>query len=306
MSNSFTDTVLMIRPKHFSPNRQTAKTNAFQKWDGVMDDELKSKVEKEFDAMVDVLRANGITVEVFEDNDEVVTPDAIFPNNWFTTHADGSIVLYPMFAPNRREEVRQDIIESLKEKYGFGDTVDYLHYAGARIFLEGTGSMILDRDNKICYACLSPRTDERLLNEFCELKGYEPVVFDAFDKKGVDIYHTNVMMMQGPAYAVVCLEAIDDIDERRHVIKTLAANGKEIIPIAASQMSVFAGNMLHLQNDKGEDLLVMSERGRKVLIDSQVEKLSKHARILEIDVKTIEIVGGGSVRCMMAEIFKPV
>lgn len=305
MAKGFTDTVMMIRPKNFGFNVQTANTNAFQSSFEVDDGELQKIVEDEFDALVTVLREHNIQVEIFEDTDEPETPDAIFASNWLTFHEDGSIVTYSMLAPNRRDEVRQDIVEAMKEKYGYKTHVDLGHYADARIFLEGTGSLVLDRENKVCYACLSPRTDERLLNEFCDLKGYRPVVFDAVDKKGVDIYHTNVMMSLGRGYALLCVEAVEDKDERRGLIKDLAADGREIIPIAAPQMTAFAGNVIHLTNASGEDLLFMSERARKMLIDSQIEKISTYATIVTVDIKTIEAIGGGSVRCMLAEIFKP-
>ena len=305
MSQGFTDTIMLIRPASFDYNVQTARTNAFQVAVDAEHDELQQKVLKEFDAFASSLRAAGIKVEVFEDTVEPTKPDATFPNNWISFHEEGTVITYPMFAPNRRSEVRTDIVESMKEKYGFDREVDFTHYANARIFLEGTGSMVLDRENKICYACLSQRTDERLLNEFCELMKYDPVAFDAVDKNGQEIYHTNVMMALGPDYAVLCVESIEDKDERRGLIKTLANSGKEIIPITSSQMVAYAGNMLHVRNTKGEDILVMSKRAYNILIDSQIEKLESRAKLLPVEIPTIETVGGGSVRCMMAEVFYP-
>lgn len=304
MSQAFTDTILMIRPKAFGYNTQTAKTNSFQR--PILDDEnLLTQVQGEFDKMVDQLREKGVEVMVVEDTAEPAKPDAIFSNNWLTTHDDGKLITYPMFAPNRRSEVRRDILEQLKEKYGFTSDVDFTHYANARIFLEGTGSMVLDREAKMCYACLSPRTDERLLNEFCQLMKYEPMVFDALDHTGNDVYHTNVMMAIGKGYAVLCMECIEEQDERRALIRKIAESGKEIIPITASQMAAFAGNILHLQSKDGKDLILLSKRAHKILIDSQLEKLKKYGELVVVDIEHIEKVGGGGVRCMMTEILAP-
>ena len=304
MARAFTNTVLMIRPAAFGYNPITAVNNAFQRKPESEDADIAGEALREFDSLVETVRSNGINVIVYEDTDEPWKPDAVFPNNWISIHADGSIITYPMFARNRQAEYREDIINDLKERFGYKEEVQFQHYREGRIFLEGTGSMVLDRVNRWCYACLSPRTDERLLNEFCKLKGYQALVFDAFDEKGVDIYHTNVMLSLGKGYAMACLECVDDEDERAALVDNLNNNGREVIEISQAQVRKFAGNILHLQNDASEDIILCSKTAYQSLNAAQLKNLDKYGRIVQHDVSTIETYGGGGIRCMMAEVFQ--
>ncbi|POY37423.1 amidinotransferase [Solitalea longa] len=297
-----TNHILMIRPVRFGFNAETAVNNAFQNPNAQAED-TQEKALREFDNFVDVLTENGVDVTVVEDTDTPHTPDSIFPNNWISFHNDGTICLYPMQAENRRLERRTDIPELLKVKgFEVRRTIDFSHYESDQLFLEGTGSMVLDRVDKVAYACLSPRTEISVLEDFCKQLGYEYVAFDAIDKSGKAIYHTNVMMCIGTGYAVVCLNSIPDDDEREMVANSLNASGKEIIEITLEQMNEFAGNMLELKNEAGESLLVMSEQAYKSLAASQIEKLSRYSKIVYAPIDTIEANGGGSARCMIAEV----
>ncbi len=302
LTNGPASTIMMIRPVNFAFNEQTAGSNAFQ---DERNKELKvqKKALKEFDDFVTILRENHINVLVFEDNPEPHTPDSIFPNNWISTHSDGKIFIYPMKASNRRFEKRPDIIEELRMKYKIDTEVDLSYLESEGKFLEGTGSMVLDRVKKIAYACISPRTDEKALKLFSDLSGYKPIVFHAFDKKGKAIYHTNVMMCIGETFAVICLESITDNKEKNQLVKSLQASGKKIIDISFEQMYKFAGNMLQLKNTKGDSLLVMSEQARNSLSPQQVEELEQYSKIIASPLNTIESSGGGSARCMIAEIY---
>lgn len=291
----------MIRPVHFGFNAETAVNNAFQV--AGADAAAQEKAEREFDEFVHLLRQNGVNVLVVNDTPEPHTPDSIFPNNWISFHDEGAAVLYPMFAANRRAERKPQVLEALKEQFNIKETIDLSDYENKDLFLEGTGSMVLDRDHKIAYACLSPRTHKEVLNEFCKKMQYKPILFTAIDASGKPVYHTNVMMCVADRYAVICLESIASQPERELVAATLHQSGKEIIDISMEQMNRFAGNMLQVQNNKGEKILVMSGQAYASLTEKQLNKLSSLNRIVYAPLNTIETNGGGSARCMMAEIF---
>ena len=294
----------MIRPINFGFNEQTAESNAFQNPDA--DQQIvQEKALAEFDNFVHILRDNGVDVTVIEDTPEPHTPDSIFPNNWVSFHENGDVFLYPMQAENRRLERREDIIRELEEKFKVGHVIDLSRFEKQGQFLEGTGSMVLDRDNKIAYACLSSRTDEEVLDTFCQHAGYKPVLFNAVDQKGKAIYHTNVLMAVAQKYVVICLDGIADDEEAEAVIDAISSSEKEIIAISFKQMNQFAGNMLEVYNDKGESLIVMSKSAWESLDDEQKEVLSSFSRPVYADIKTIEQNGGGSARCMMAEVWLP-
>lgn len=293
----------MIRPVRFGYNAQTAENNAFQVQQE--DDFVHEKAVIEFDNMVDLLRKEGVDVMVIEDTPEPHTPDSIFPNNWISFHENSSIFLYPMFAENRRKEIRTDIIEAIKEKFSIQFTHFFNSFVDSNEFLEGTGSMVLDRDNKIVYACRSPRTNIQLLKDWCEETDYTPVVFHALDENDHEIYHTNVMMCVGDQFVVICLECIKDDGEQSAVIRTIRDTGKKIIEISYEQVKHFAGNMLQVQNANGEKLLVMSSQAFASLTQEQIKELSNYNKIVHSPLTTIESNGGGSARCMIAEIHLP-
>ncbi|RYY62730.1 MAG: amidinotransferase [Chitinophagaceae bacterium] len=296
-----TSQLLMIRPVNFGYNAETAVNNAFQVNAG--DPATQSKALEEFDHFVELLRHNGITVDVVNDTPEPFTPDSIFPNNWISFHGPDQVVLYPMFADNRRAERKQTVLDALRAKYEFATPVDLTPLENENEFLEGTGSMVLDRDAKICYACLSPRTSEEALDEFCRKMDYIPIVFEAVDQQGTEIYHTNVLMCVAAEYVVICLDSIRDPEERLLVSDAITGSGKELIEISPAQMKRFAGNMLQLVSNTGEKLLVMSDQAYASLGGKQLEKLRSYNRILHASLNTIETNGGGSARCMMAENF---
>ena len=295
--------LLMIRPIRFEYNAQTAVNNSFQI--AVKDDGIAAKAMQEFDAFVSVLKKNGIDVTVVEDSLSPHTPDSVFPNNWISFHDDGSICLYPMFAENRRAERKHHVLEIIGEKFSINNTIDLSKYEDENIFLEGTGSMVLDRDKKIAYACLSPRTDEKLLDKFCELFNYTAISFIAVDAANQPIYHTNVLMCVADAYVVICLDSIADQTQKKKVTDKIISSGKEIIDISFDQMNHFAGNMLQVKNKDGEKLLVMSTQAYTSLSADQIDRLQSFNRIIHSDISNIETNGGGSARCMMAEIFLP-
>jgi len=294
----------MIRPVDFKFNEQTAGNNKFQVSSAERD--VQAQALNEFDSFVALLRKNDVDITVVEDTLHPETPDSIFPNNWVSFHEDGSVYLYPMFSENRRLERRNEIIEGLKDKFEVNHVSDLSFFEMQHAFLEGTGSMVLDRVNKIAYACLSVRTDEEVLNNFCMLTGYEPVSFQAVDGANFPIYHTNVMMCVGDAFAVICLDSIPDKEERLAVTLSLTSSGKEIIDISLDQMNHFAGNMLQVVNKSGESLLVMSEQAYLSLTDEQIVKLERYSRTVYSPLYVIEQNGGGSARCMLAEIHLPV
>jgi hypothetical protein len=293
----------MIRPVNFGFNEETAASNAFQKKDADMG--VQQKALQEFDRMVNTLRENGVDVTVIDDTPEPYTPDSIFPNNWVSFHSDGGVFLYPMQAENRRLERREDIISRLEDCFAVKHVIDLSHFEQENKFLEGTGSMVLDRGNKIIYACLSPRTNRDVLDLFCEQTGYTAICFDAMDAHGKPIYHTNVLMCIGSKFAVICLDSIPNPHEKVTVTESLKSTKKEIIDISFEQMNRFAGNMLEVKNKSGESLIVMSQNAYNSLLASQKETLKKYGKLVYADINTIETNGGGSARCMMAEVYLP-
>lgn len=293
----------MIRPVDFKFNQQTAGNNKFQV--ASTESNVQKLALEEFDGFVALLRKNEVDVTVVDDTLQPETPDSIFPNNWVSFHEDGSVYLYPMFSKNRRQERRSEILDDLKDKFKINHVTDISFYEQQVAFLEGTGSMVLDRVNKFAYACLSVRTDEEVLNNFCILSGYNPVSFQAVDGSNFPIYHTNVMMCIGDKFAVICMDSIPNAKEREKVALSLIDSGKEIIEISLEQMNRFAGNMLQVSNTKGESLLVMSEQAYLSLNAAQIAKLQQYSRIIYAPIYTIEKNGGGSARCMLAEIHLP-
>jgi len=293
-----------VRPANFGFNIQTAKNNAFQNARVALElDDENSRARSEFDTFVSKLKAKGIQVDVWDDKSKPEKPDAVFPNNWISFHQDNSIGLYPMFAPNRRKERDPKLLDWIKSQFQVDKLVDFTMYENEGIFLEGTGSLILDRVNKVAYACISARTHDMLMDRFCESFGYRKMSFRAVDQNGIDIYHTNVMMAMGDSFVVICQESIPDQKEWSRLEKQFHKSKKEIVEISWKQMNQFAGNMLLLHNQKGEKILVMSSRAYKSLRPAQVKQIKKHCKIMHSDIKTIEDLGGGSVRCMMAEVF---
>lgn len=297
----------MVRPANFGFNEETAANNAFQSRDGRLSaDEIRKKAMQEFDRMVEQLRAAGVDVIVAKDSAKPVKPDAVFPNNWATFHQEGLIVTYPMFAPVRRRERRRQVLDTvLKAGFKSDHRVNMEFNEKIGRFLEGTGSIIFDHQNRLAYACLSPRTDAGLLEELCALLNYQKVVFHAVDGAGQDIYHTNVMMALGESFVVICLDTVRDPQERAMLEQRFAQTGKEIVAITLEQMNAFAGNMLQVRNDCEETILVMSEQAFQALTPAQVQTLERHTRLLHSPIDTIETYGGGSARCMMAEVFLP-
>ncbi len=305
-----TNTILMIRPINFRMNEQTAVNNYYQhEIDGILPSNVNAKAQKEFDDFVDKLRSFGVHVIVVSDNIKFDTPDSIFPNNWISFHEDGTVALYPMFAENRRLERREDVLIEL-EKQGFliENIVDYTSAEEEEIFLEGTGSLLLDRVNNKAYCALSPRADEELFIEFCEDFEYTPIVFVAnqtVEGKRKAIYHTNVMMCLTETFAVVCLDSIDDKKERKNLLKHLKEDRKHVISITEEQVTHFAGNMLQVQGKEDKRYLVMSQAAFDSLTQRQISQIKNHCDIISSSLDTIEACGGGSARCMMAEIFLP-
>lgn len=290
----------MIRPVNFSFNAETAVNNAFQVSN--VSDDVQRKALTEFENFVKVLRENGIDVTVIEDTPQPYTPDSIFPNNWVSFHDANTVCLYPMYAANRRLERKPGILDALGKKFHIDATLDFSSNEEQDRFLEGTGSMVLDRDVRIAYACLSPRTHRKVLLDFCEKMGYTPEVFTAVDAAGRPIYHTNVMMCVADRYVVVCLDSVPAPKERELLVATICSSGKTVVPITLDQMNHFAGNMLQVHNDKGEKLLIMSSQAYESLTPEQVQALQNFNRIIHAPLTTIETNGGGSARCMLAEI----
>ena len=307
MRSQTTSNILMIRPVNFGFNQETAESNTFQNAEFGEQNKDKSQqiALREFDEMVGQLRKSGVNVIVIDDTSEPHTPDSIFPNNWISFHANGTLITYPMQAVNRRLERREDIIEQLSETFYINRRIDLSRFEAENKFLEGTGSMVLDRKYKIAYACLSPRTDEEVLKEFSIQMNYEIVSFNAVDGTGKQIYHTNVVMCIGDMFAVICLEAIPDLDEKIMVRNSLEQSGKRVIDISLEQMNQFAGNMLEVKSKKGEKILVMSNSAYHSLKPKQLEILIEYCTIYHFDLTMIEANGGGSARCMMAEIHLP-
>ena len=299
-----TNNIFMIKPMHFAFNHETSENNFYQKNITISDKKLNRDVLIEFDGMVNQLLEKGVNVKVFEDKESIVTPDSIFPNNWISTHKSGEIVLYPMYASNRRLEVRTDIIEKLIKDYNFSKVIDFRKENEGKKFLEGTGSMILDRQNKILYASVSERTNKELVNQFSKEFGYSSVLFNSYQKINntlSPIYHTNVMMSLCSEFCVICLDSIDDLNQKKNVILSLEKSGKKIIDISQEQKNNFAGNMLQLQGKY--KTLVMSSSAFNVLSTDQKKLLESMTDFAICNVETIEKIGGGSTRCMIAEIF---
>ncbi len=296
----------MVRPANFMFNEQTAVTNAFQTNDeGGRAANVNTLALQEFDNFVLKLKEAGVNVIVMHDTLNPIKPDAIFPNNWISFHGNGTLITYPMATENRRLERREDIIDALGLIFNINNRYSFEASEQENQFLEGTGSMILDRPNKIVYACLSPRTDIFLLDRFCLLMGYQLVSFFSTDRDGKEIYHTNVMMAIADRYAVICLESIKDEEKRNEVRNSLERSGKEVIELTFDQVLHFAGNMLQVEGYPGQRILVMSQQAYDSLTQSQIEKLKSYNPILAIPIDTIEKYGGGSVRCMMTEVFLP-
>jgi len=304
-----TNTIMMIKPVGFRYNEQTAVNNYYQKvLDNLTDEQTQEKALSEFNVFVDKLRNAGVNVVVVEDTKNPDTPDSIFPNNWVSFHENGIVGLYPMCAENRRDERREDIFDLLVDEHGFSieEIKDFTEFEEHDKFLEGTGSMVLDREDKICYAAISIRTDEIAVMQFCEEFGYRPVCFTAnqdVEGERMAIYHTNVLMCVADTFVVICLDTIDDAIERENVVENLKETGKEIIEITEEQNQRFAGNMLQVMGDK--PYIVMSNSAYNSLSESQIKTIEKHCPIIYSSLDTIEACGGGSARCMMSEIFLP-
>lgn len=302
-----TDTVLMIEPVAFGYNAQTAENNYFQVNSENAD--TQTKALEEFRNFVEKLRSKGMSVITVKDTAEPHTPDSIFPNNWVSFGADGKVFLYPMFAPNRRDERRPEILEEVKNAgFEIAEIDDLSHYENEEKYLEGTGSIIFDHDHKIAYGSVSLRLDEELFRKFCHKTGYEPVVFHSYQNAGTErlpIYHTNVMMCVADQFVVICLDCIDDEMEREKVQEVIKASEKELIEISEEQMQQFAGNMLQVRNSEGKTFLVMSETAYSSLKPEQIAAIEKYSEIIYSDLNTIETNGGGSARCMLAEVFLP-
>jgi len=304
-----TNNIMMIKPVGFRHNEQTASSNYYQKvLNKLSDTQIQEKALGEFNRIVEKLREVGVNVIIVDDTEDFDTPDSIFPNNWISFHQDGVIGLYPMFAENRRNERKENILDSLVDDFGFKieEIKDFTEFEEHNKFLEGTGSMVLDRENKICYAALSVRTDKLAVMQFCKDFGYRPVFFIAnqdVNGERIAIYHTNVMMCVADRFAVICLDSIDDEIEKRNVVQNLIESGKEIIKITEAQKYKFAGNMLQVMGDK--PYIVMSDSAYDSLLDNQIKAIENHCAIIHSSLETIEVCGGGSARCMMAEIFLP-
>lgn len=291
----------MVRPARFAFNEETAQNNYFQQ--KTEQDSVAERALEEFDAFVSLLRGNDVDVTVVQDTPEPWTPDSIFPNNWFSSHISGELVLYPMFAENRRQERKPEVMDLLTRKLNHRKIIDLTHWEKEGEFLEGTGSMIFDRDKRIAYACRSPRTSENVLRDFCARMNFDSVIFDSTDASGNLIYHTNVMMEVGTQVAIVCLESIKNEKERERVVSRLNATGKIIVDISLEQVNRFAGNMLEVKSRNGQPFMIMSASARQALTMEQETVISTYNKILSPELTTIETNGGGSARCMIAEIF---
>ncbi len=295
--------LLMIRPAAFGFNPLTAASNAFQGHSDLS--EVHQKALSEFDRMVDLLESHDINVHVIEDTPTPLKPDVLFPNNWISFHDDGNVILYPMLAENRRMERRMDLVDQLRRDYIIHDIVDLSASEQNNEFLEGTGSLVIDYVNSIAYACRSPRTNEALVRKLCELLQYTPVLFDAVDENGIPIYHTNVVMCIGTTFAVICLDAVRSEADQDLILDNFERTGHKVVAISYEQMKAFAGNMMEVRSRNGEPIVLLSERAFNSLLPGQVDAISRHAEMLPIPIETIENVGGGSVRCMVAGIYLP-
>lgn len=297
------DTIVMVRPSNFGFNPETAANNAFQKYDETSPDTIKQKAIEEFDHAVALLKSKGVDVIVWQDSPDIIKTDAVFPNNWFSTHDDGTLLTYPMFSENRRQERDPELLDYLIRNFKVTRDYTMAHYEEEGLFLEGTGSLILDRVNQIVYACRSERTSVSLFDKWCVIMNYKGIFFEAKDENGMAIYHTNVLMALGTDLAVICLSAIQNPVEREKVLEALQQTGKTIIDISYHQMNHFAGNMIELRGYHNQKFMVMSETAYESLNSKQIEIISNFAEPLPIKIPTIEKYGGGSARCMIAEIF---
>lgn len=301
-----TDTILMVRPARFGYNPQTAESNAFQTPQTDLEQsQISILALQEFDQFVEKLRQANIRVIVIQDTPQPLKYDAVFPNNWFSTHIDGTLITYPVFAPVRRLERREEILHQLETEFIFKKRIRLEAYENENLFLESTGSVILDRPNRIAYACRSVRTDDQVLTDFCARMGYEKVIFTATDQDGLEIYHTNVMMALGEDFVVICMDAVKDGAEWANLHACFAETNKDIIELTYEQMYAFAGNMLQVCNANNDSFLVMSEQAYRSLTTAQIERIEQHTNILYSPLYTIEQFGGGSARCMMAEVYLP-
>lgn len=305
MQEQITSNLLMIRPVNFGFNAETADSNKFQTNEEINENTLNDSSQSCFDELVEQLRLRDINVHVFDDTEDPYTPDSIFPNNWLSTHYSGKVMLYPMEAPNRRAERRDDILQFLKTNYDFHVLLDLSHFEMDGKFLEGTGSLVLDRVNRIAYACISSRTNIDVLKAWQRVIDYELVTFEASDANDDPIYHTNVLMTVGDTFAIVCLEAIKNPDEKLFVKQKLESSGKNVMEISLQQMNEFAGNCLLVKNRKDNKFLVMSDRAYNSFTKEQLQNLEFYAEIIHTDLGYIETLGGGSARCMIAEIHLP-
>jgi hypothetical protein len=302
--NQSTSHILLIRPSGFTFNTETAISNSFQNNIADIDEATIIKnVLEEFENFAATLQSKGVDVSIFNDTELPKKPDAVFPNNWITFHESGTIILYPMHAPNRRAEKRRDIIDTVKNRFIVNDVIDLSEYEKENKFLEGTGSMIFDHKNKIAYACLSPRTNKEVFIKVAGILGYEPIYFHAHNEKAKKIYHTNVMMCIAEKFAVICLDSITNKKEKELVSQALTQTGHQIIDITFEQMNQFAGNMLTLKTNKDDRLLVLSKSACIALTSIQKQQIEKYCEIIPLSINTIETIGGGSARCMIAEIF---
>jgi len=300
-----TNNILLIRPANPGFNNETADSNPFQVKLEKQTEEIHQNVLKEFDNVQKTLKSKGVNVLVFEDTPTPVKPDAIFPNNWVTFHSDGTVIFYPMLSVARRNERRLDIVDALKPNFDIKEVIDLANYEKYDCFLEGTGSIIFDHIHKIAYACLSPRTNKDLLNTLCKKINYKAVHFHAVDQQGKEIYHTNVMMTIGEKFAIVCLESITNTEEQKMLKESFTKTHHQIIDISFEQMNHFAGNMLELKTDQNKSILALSQSAFDTLTTYQKTEIEKFTELVPLDIKTIETIGGGSVRCMIAEIFSP-
>lgn len=297
--------VLMVRPKSFGFNPQTAETNAFQHNTTEDVQSVRVKVLAEFDTMVDLLRSNDIEVLIIEDTAQPEKPDAIFPNNWVSFHHDGTVVLYPMLAENRRIERTNPVLDSVKQNYSVTKIIDLTSFESQNKFLEGTGSIVFDYVNKIAYASRSARTNEHVLKDICNQLGFKSIVFNAADEHGLEIYHTNVLMCIGSGFVIVCLDAIQNDADQEKLLESFSATGHKVIAISFAQMNLFAGNMMEVKSKSGESFVLLSQKAFHSLLPGQLDALTKFVEPVPVNIPTIEQYGGGSVRCMVAGIFNP-
>lgn len=300
-----TGAIVMVRPNHFGFNPETAGSNIFQHQVSESENEVQQKALFEFNNAVKTLKEAGIKVLILDSKNDAITPDSVFPNNWFSNHVDGKLVIYPMLAPNRRQERQAESLETLLRGNGISisEIIDLTTDENSGHILEGTGSLVLDRENKVAFAMESPRTVKEEFEKWCKLMGYEGILFHSYDKDGFPIYHTNVTMSIGKEYAVICLDSISDTSEKEQVKNKLESLGKEIIALTKDQIYKYCGNTLQVLSSEGTSKIIMSKTAFEGFNLDQLKILEKHGKIVTLDIPTIETVGGGSARCMLAEVF---